>query len=185
MASFQMADNGMPPLPSTAAVNGNVYVNVSINTPKKQPKAIHAILEWGYANGRESGWRAKDLGVDGEKGADRIKPSARYQSLLCQDVRELNGYLAAKPEVNHHNERHAEINKFVARENNEVNPITFSYLSKAWGVRKNYPLLVLKRQAKLGKPKPDPVPNLTQISVIESLEAAKIRFTAKSLFIDN
>ena len=112
MTSFQtqlvalkpvLADNDMPPLPSTAAVNGNVYVNVSINTPKKQPKAIHAILEWGYANGRESGWRAKDLGVDGEKGADRIKPSARYQRLLCRDVRELNGYLAAKPEVNHHN----------------------------------------------------------------------------------
>jgi hypothetical protein len=113
-------DNDIPSTPSTAAVDVNVNI-----TPSKQPKAIHAILAWGFANGRETGWRAKDLGVDGEKNAERIKPSARFQSLLCQDVRELNGYLAAKPEVNHHNERHAGTHKFIARKNNEVNPISF------------------------------------------------------------
>jgi hypothetical protein len=106
---------------------------------------------------------------------------------LCQDdVRELNGYLAAKPEVSRHNERQAGTNKFVARKNKDrINPITLSYLAKAWGVGSNDPLNVLKRQAELGKPKQDPVPSVTQTSVIESLEAAKVRYTAKSLFMEH
>ena len=151
MASFQMADNGMPPLPSTAALNGNGNGNVSINTPKKQPKAIHAILEWGYANGRESGWRAKDLGVDGEKGADRIKPSDRYQRLLCRDVRELNGYLAAKPEVNHHNERHAETNKFVAREKKRGQSYHVLVSIQGLGCWKELPFISIETTSEIGK----------------------------------
>jgi hypothetical protein len=83
MASFQNQlaalnpvppDNDMPPPPSTAAidviVNTSASASASANaniSPSKQPKAIHAILEWGYANGRETGWRAKDLGVDRER----------------------------------------------------------------------------------------------------------------------
>lgn len=42
---------------------------------------------------------------------------------------------------------------------------------------------MLKRQAMLGMPKPDPVPNLSQLSVIESLEAAKIHCIGKKLFM--
>jgi hypothetical protein len=69
----------------------------AVKTPM-QPEAIHAILALGHTNGRGDGWRARDLGADGERGVgEKRKTSARFESLLCQDARELKGYLKEKP----------------------------------------------------------------------------------------
>jgi hypothetical protein len=62
-------------------------------------------------------------------------------------------------------------------------PHAITYLAKAWGIGKNFPLENLKKGAT--STKPEKTTNPTQLSVINSLEAAKVHFSAKSLFVAN
>ena len=62
------------------------------------------------------------------------------------------------------------------------NPCTIlSYLIKAWGVCRNVPLSNIKKgqQVKAVTTEPNP----SQWGVIDSLEAAKLHFSARNLFI--
>jgi hypothetical protein len=70
------------------------------------------------------------------------------------------------------------------------NPHTITYLAKAWGVSKNFPLLNLKKWVALGllslnamatKQKTKP----TKLGIIDSLEAAKVHYSVKALFVAN
>jgi hypothetical protein len=82
------ADNDMPssrqPPSTAAALNANGSGETSAPTTTtppsttKQPKGDTRHPNMGLCHG----WRPKDLGVDGEKGYNRIKPSDRFQSLL-------------------------------------------------------------------------------------------------------
>jgi hypothetical protein len=71
----------------------------------------------------------------------------------------------------------------------KINPHTITYLSKAWGVSKNFPLINLKKRAALGllslntatKQKTKPM----KLGIIDSLEATKVHYSAKALFVAN
>jgi hypothetical protein len=166
-------------LPSNFAQE-NVPPSLAAVNTLEQPEAIHEILALGYAGRREGGWRAKDLGVDGEGNRRGRKSSDRFESLLCQDARELKEYLKDKPELSRYNERCAGNNKFKARKKNEFNPITLIYLTKSWGVGRNFIDSILKRE---GQPKKPKVRSSSQLCVIDSLESAKAKYTAKNLFM--
>jgi hypothetical protein len=84
-------------------------------TARSQPEGINAILALGHGCDRGKGWRAKDLGVDGLKKTDE-----GFQRLMLYDTRELKGYLAAKPEANHHDDRNQGNHQFKKRQAESV-----------------------------------------------------------------
>ena len=65
---------------------------------------------------------------------------------------------------------------------NKSNPCTISYLAKAWGVGRNFPLENMKKEHQ-ALASTEKKPNPTQLSVIDSLESAQIHFSARNLFI--
>jgi hypothetical protein len=133
--------------------------------------AIHAILTDGNSRRRGPGWRAKDLGVfeDGSR-------TERFQALLREDVKELKGYLVRTS--NTHDKRGRD-GVFEGRKAT-FNPVTMRYIAHAWGVGRNYPKALLNKQQSAPKPK---TISPGSLCVIDSLEAAKVRYSAKALFI--
>lgn len=146
--------------------------------PDKQPTPteIHAILSMGYASNRAKGWRAKDLGVSGE---GRQK-SEHFKSLLREDAKELKGYLSANPNPPNAHMIRGRKGSFKKRRSN-YSPVSYRYLASAWGVGKNFPKKVLNEKPQPSEPMP--TTNPTQLSVIDSMEAAKTKYTAKNLFL--
>ena len=142
---------------------------------EEQPKAIHEVLKQGCTSGRRAGWRAKDLGVYGELQTDR------FRNFLIQDTKELQGYLAAKPESNQHTKDRARSGKFKPRKNVH-NPLSIKYLAKAWGVGRKFPTVLLKSQNEM--PPLESHRNCTREHVIDSLEAAANHYTAKTGFME-
>ena len=147
-----------------------------------QVTSIQGILASGALRGKKEGWRAKELEV-----AELGCRNERFQQLLREDTKELLGFLSAsKGGSARHKNGSARHNKkgcngrFTNRKNKN-NPFTMSYLAKAWGVNRHYPLRLLKKGQQQAKEEKKPSP--TRLSVIDSLEAAKIHFSAKNLFI--
>jgi hypothetical protein len=60
--------------------------------------------------------------------------------------------------------------------------VTIKYLAHVWGVNKNFPTNLLRKQHAPSKPK---TISPGSMSVIDSFAAAKIRYSTKSLFIAN
>jgi hypothetical protein len=102
----------------------------------------------------------------------------RFQALLREDVNELKGYLVRTS--NTHDKRGRD-GVFKGRKAT-FNPVTMRYLAHAWGVGRNYPKALLNKQQSAPKPK---TISPGSLCVIESLEAAKVRYSAKALFILN
>lgn len=147
--------------------------NVPLKAGPPPPTAIHEILSLGHTRNRGKGWRAKDLGVleDGAR-------TGRFQQLLREDAKELSGYLANAQ--NSHDKR-LRSGAFKKR-NAKFNSLSMKYLAHAWGVGINTPHNLLKKQLTPPKPKTS---NPVHESVIDSLEAAKIHYSAKNLFIED
>jgi hypothetical protein len=104
---------------------------------------------------------------------------------MIQDVKELKGYLAAllkaNPQYGAAGLRGARDGKFKKRAK-RYNPITMKYLAIAWGVGVNFPKQLLETFRV--EPKEADL-NATQLCTIECLEAAKIQYTAKKLFMQS
>jgi hypothetical protein len=98
--------------------------------------------------------------------------AARVQALLEEDAKELKGYLAGAS--NTHDKRGR--NGLFKERKATFNPVTLDYLADAWGVDVNSPTDLLNKQQSIS-----PV----NLSVIDSLEAAKAAYSAKTLFISN
>jgi hypothetical protein len=127
------------------------FDNVLPQTPMTpQLTRIQEILAAGAARGRNKGWRAKDLEV-----AEHGSRNENFQNLLCEDTKKLMGFLSGKSSAapassstTRHDKRGR--NGRFSKRNNKNNPHTITYLAKAWGVSKNFPLLNLKKRAALG-----------------------------------
>lgn len=148
-------------------------------TPEKPALAgIHSILTDGYQRNRGRGWRAKDLGV-----FDLGSRNEQFQSLLVEDARELKGYLAVAH--NKHNKRG--LGGLFKKAKGKYNPISMKYLAAAWDVGLNTATnLLKKRAAERASPNNEPKPDSpVHLSVIDSLEAAKAKYTPKSLYISS
>jgi hypothetical protein len=139
--------------------------------------SIQDILASGASRGKKKGWRAKELGV-----FQLGSRNERFQSLLREDTKELLGFLSGRSITGTDDRRHDKKGRngqFVKRKN-KSNACTISYLAKAWGVGRNFPLDNIKKgQQTKAEKKPNPV----HLSVIDSLDAAKIHFSARNLFI--
>jgi hypothetical protein len=114
-----------------------------------QLTSIHKILAAGAARGKQMGRRAKELGV-----VNYGSWSEHFQNLLRKDTKELLGFLsttltaaAANGGLTWQNPKLCP-GSFLKRKNKN-NPHSITYLAKAWGVGKNFPLL---QNVKKGKP---------------------------------
>jgi hypothetical protein len=115
----------------------------------------------------------------------------RFNILLREDTKEQLGFISGQTTAGNtagastrHNKkgRNGRFSKRAIKHN----PHTILYLAKAWGVGKNFPLENLKKGATLVRTtKPDKTTNPTKLGIIDSLEAAKVHFSAKHLFIAN
>lgn len=128
----------------------------------------------GFSRNRKKGWRAKDLQVD-----DSPKPD--FNAALTKDILELRGILAGIVEGNRYTDRNKD-GKFKNR-STKNSPLTRSYLAFAWGTHRNQ-IRRLEVKDEEGKKESRGL-TASQLSVIESLEAAKARFTAMRIFIDD
>jgi len=148
--------------------------SASSNAPasKPTPVGIAAILTDGYNNNRGKGWRAKDLKVF----TGKRQNSEHFIKLLREDAKELQGVLSML--TNNHVARRRD-GLFKTR-NAQFVPMSMKYLAKAWGVGKNYPAELLKKQLTETVTAPVSPPCLP---VIESKAAAEVKYTPKSLFI--
>jgi hypothetical protein len=71
-----------------------------------------------------------------------------------------------------------------SKRKNKNNPHTITYLAKAWGIGKNFPLQnVKKRAAMTSLTKKEQTTNPVNMSIIGSLKAAKVHYSAKNLFL--
>jgi len=105
-----------------------ILTDVTNNPKAKQkPDKLHLLLAWSCSRNYSKGWRARDAGVADAKRSDR------FRSLFLQDVKELQGYLSAKPETTHYQEKRKSGGKFKKR-SNLFDPLTKRYLCHAWGV---------------------------------------------------
>ncbi len=141
------------------------------------PKRLHEILSMGYSKKYSRGWRARQFGFD----PVTQKRSESFHMQLCQDARELVGYLSASPKTHLHNDRE-KTGRFKVRKMN-FNPKSLRYLAKAWGVSKK--TLYNHLQCTTN---PNPKPNKlspTQMSIIDNFESAKIHFTGHKLYIQH
>jgi Transposase len=140
--------------------------------------SIQDILASGASRGKKKGWRAKELGV-----FQLGSRNERFQSLLREDTKELLGFLSGLSttgsDPRQHNNKGR--NGRYTKRKNKSNPFTISYLAKAWGVGRHFPLKNIKKGRE--QTKEEKKSNPTQLSVINSLDAAKIHFSAKNLFI--
>ena len=159
-----------------------ILTDVTNNPKAKQkPDKLHLLLAWSCSRNYSKGWRARDAGVADAKRSDR------FRSLFLQDVKELQGYLSAKPETTHYQEKRKSGGKFKKR-SNLFDPLTKRYLCHAWGVGITAPKRMLIKNAnvaanvaaKASNPKPNP----TRWSGIESIEAAKIHYKANRLYVE-
>ena len=136
--------------------------------------SIQVILASGAARGKKKGWRAKELGVSHLGSRNK-----HFRSLLREDTKEILGFLSGRTAStgtdDRRQRRKGRDGRFV-KSKTKSNPCTIGYLAKAWGVGRNFPLENVKAETK---------PNPTQLSVIDSLAAAKIHFSARYLFIAN
>jgi hypothetical protein len=154
-------------------------LNVQAPQPPTTTKvsSIQDILASGASRGKKKCWRAKELGV-----FQLGSRNERFQSLLREDTKELLGFLSGRSTTGTDDRRHdkkGRSGRFVKRKN-KSNACTISYLAKAWGVGRNTPLRNIKKGQQT---KAEKKPNPTQLSVIDSLDAAKIHFSARNLFI--
>jgi hypothetical protein len=161
---------------------------LTVSVPPQQSttkfSSIQDILACGASRGKRRGWRAKELGV-----SDLSSHNERFRSLLREDTKELLGFLSGQPPAYHHRPkgRNGQFIKSKAKSN----PCTISYLAKAWGVGRNFPTENIKRgqrqqEAETGgraTTATEKKPNPTQVSVIDSLDAAKLHMSARNLFI--
>jgi hypothetical protein len=168
-------------------------LNNLLPQPPKMPQltSIQSILAAGAARGKHKGWRAKELGA-----VEHGRRNKRFNILLREDTKEMLGFLSGRstagggtggPTRRHnngstiHNKKGR--NGCFSKRAIKHDPHTLAYLAKAWGVGKNFPMENLKKGA--ASTEPEQTTNPTQLSIIDSLEAAKIHFSAKSLFISN
>jgi hypothetical protein len=156
----------------------NVQAPQSPSTAKVLSSSIRDILAAGVSRGKKKGWRAKELGVLQLGSRDE-----RFQSLLREDTKELLGFLSGLP-ANYHRQKQKGSNGQFVTSKKKNNACTISYLAKAWDVGRNLP----KENIKKGRQQPAIVEvktkrNPTQMSVIDSLDTAKLHFSARNLFI--
>jgi len=144
---------------------------------KKQqsPRYLHEILSFGYSKNFAFGWRARELGFDPKID----KRSERFRSILCQDARELQGFLAATPKAGKHLERKQNGN-FKANKG-KFNPLTMRYLVNAWGVSYHMPFNLLQSSNERKTKTVSPM----QQSIINRFASAKVYFTGRNLFIQD
>jgi hypothetical protein len=113
----------------------------------------------------------------------------RFQNLLREDTKELLGFLSAKSiagtVTSTRHDKKGRNGCFTQRKTKN-NPQTITYLAKAWGVGKNFPLQNVKKGAAPAFATTlEQTTNPTNLSVINSLEATKVHYSAKSLFVAN
>ncbi len=137
-------------------------------------------LAYGASHGRKKGWGAIDLGVS--KLGDR---NVRFQSLLCQDTKELVGFLVGQSSagVSRPDTQQRTRNGQFGKSKKKCNLCTISYLAKEWGVSRNFPLNNMnKANEQVVTAQGERTQNPTQQSVIDSFKAAQIHYSAKNLF---
>ena len=151
--------------------------NVPTPAAKPAPTGIQAILQQGYTNNRGNGWRAKDLGMH----SDNRKYSGVFIQKLREDAKELQGLLSI---LSNTHESRGRGGLYKKRKSN-YNPVSMKYLAKAWGVGKNFPTTLLKQQPPASSaPSPSTLPAVN-LPVIDSKAAAKVKYTAKNMFISH
>ena len=156
----------------------NVQAPQSPSTAKVLTSSIQDKLAAGASRGKKKGWRAKELRV-----LHVGSRNERFQSLLREDTKELLGFLSGLP-ANYHRQRQKGSNGQFVTSKKKNNACTISYLAKDWDVGRNFP----KENIKKGRQQSAIVEvktkrNPTQMGVIDSLDAAKLHFSARNLFI--
>jgi len=139
------------------------------------PNHLHEILSMAYSKKYRRGWRARQLGFD----PATQKRSESFCMRLCQDARELVGYLSAAPKTYIHHER-GKTGRFKVRKA-KFNPKSLRYLAEAWGVDKKTLYNHLQRAANPQTKTTSP----TQMSIIDNFESAKVYFTGRRLYIQH
>jgi hypothetical protein len=159
----------------------NDATNEDIHLP---PQPLIDILRGAHQRNRGKGWRRKDLGFEKSRTKDD-----RFVSQFLRDYHELEGILSGAAALagvrpNAHN-IHDRVGKFKKR-SRVHNPLSKSYLAFAWGVGKNYGAdLVNGRARPLPGVKAARKPNSVNLCVIDSQEAATLRYTAEFLFVQD
>jgi hypothetical protein len=178
-------------LPSRRAVQQSPTSSVndsSVEAPElpnaSQMTLRDALLD-GYSRNRTKGWRARDLEFEGWSKLD-------FDSRFLLDLKELDGVISAtstngsRRYVHKAHEVGGKLAGKFAKRKGTFDPLTIVYLGNAWGVGKNHAARVRKKGAsELGLARKVHPDNPCRLSPIESLEAAKQRFTAKALFLQH
>jgi hypothetical protein len=162
--------------PSRARKEPEKFVLDTANTSPKCPPAteIHVILSEGYTSNKKRGWSAKALGVLGMNWMEKFRTLVLYQN-----AKELRTFLQLLPSGKNHG--HQRKSGQFKEQNSKFSPITMRYLAEAWGVGIHLPKTLLDR---VGIPYPVARASPNHKSHIESLEAAKICFSARTLYIN-
>jgi len=135
------------------------------------PNHLHEILSMTYSKKYHKGWRACQLGFD----PATQKQSESFCMRLCQDARELVGYLSATPKTYMHHER-GKTGRFKVHKA-KFNPKSLRYL--AWGADKKTLYNHLQHAANPQTKKPSPM----QMLIIHNFESANVYFTGCRLYI--
>ena len=102
---------------------------------------------------------------------------------MMKDYERVKGYLEGCPnEVNMHRQRGQ--NGKIKPRSTKFNPLSFHYLNHAWGVGKNF-MRKLEKESEAPPVATKPCNNPSWKSVIDHRAAARLRYTAKNLFVQN
>ena len=175
------------PLPALAASVQQQQRNGSEEVVKKQQlpprkfkdKPLTTLLRKAHSSNRGKGWRAKDRGLDANT---RFK-STEFKETTMKDHERVKGYLEGCPnKVNMHRQRGQ--NGKIKPRSTKFNPLSFHYLNHAWGVGKNF-IRKLEKESEAPPVATKPCNNPSRQSVIDHRAAARLRYTAKNLFVQN
>ncbi len=174
------------PFASTKLFHERQSPNVKNVDARRLPTAIQRTvlstvnaLAYGTSHGRKKGWRAIDLGVSKSGSLNE-----RFQSLLCQDTKELVGFLTeqASAGVSRLDTQQQTCNGQFGKSKRKCNSCTISYLAKAWGVSQNFPLNNMNKvNEHVVTAAAVQTQNPTQQSIIDSFKESQVHCSAKKI----